>query len=198
MADKRPLPEGRWLCVDPGETTGWSIWKGKRLLGGGQTPLWSFALDLDVTVQQQAIESQDPITDDVPLGTGDQPWLHPNVDPADNTGPLGLFVVEKFVLYPWEAKNLAWDEFRTSQLIGAIHLTGLKSGIEVHKQPADVKDAARAGGAEELFVSPLHENRHQNDSIMHGWFFIRVEVLGANVPIRDKGRTIIVKHVPSA
>jgi hypothetical protein len=32
-----------------------------------------------------------------------------------------------------------------------------------------------AGGAEQLFYTPLRENRHQNDAIMHGVFYLVVE-----------------------
>lgn len=205
----RKDPTSRWLCVDPGETTGWSIWKGKRLIGGGQTPLWQFALDVQLTLQQHRLEPcegsalaadlnahRNDRSDDAPLGTGEQPWLHPGVDPAENTGPITLFVVEKFVLYPWEAKNLSWDEFRTSQLIGALTLLSINHGVELHKQGATIKDQALKGGAAELFISPVHENRHQNDSIMHGWFFVRVELLGAKVGLKDGTAQMQAAHHP--
>lgn len=158
------MAEGRWLCLDPGETTGWSIWKGDRLLGGGQTPMWEFADDVwsALTVNEG------------PLGAKADGHLHDGIAADDNVGDIELVVCEKFALYPWEAKNLHWEEFRTVQLIGAIFFMCRQRDVELHKQSASIKERAQAGGAQELFVRPLHENRHQNDSIMHGFYYLQV------------------------
>lgn len=159
----------RWLCVDPGETTGWSIWQGERVIGEGQTPLWEFAFDL-----------HDALNNDIgPLAPGAVGCLRPGIDPCENQpladNPFDLIVCEKFALYPWKAKDLAFDEFRTVQLIGAITFMSTLFGIELHKQPATIKEPAMEAGAGELFISPLRENRHSNDSIMHGVFYMAVE-----------------------
>jgi hypothetical protein len=168
-------PEARWVCSDPGETAGWSLWKGAQLLGGGQTPLWQFAHDF-----------HSALADNVgPLAEGETDLLRPGWDASHNTGPIKLLVCEKFALYPWAAKELAFDEFRTVQLIGAMTFTCALFDVKLHKQPASIKERAMAGGAKELFVRPLHENRHQNDSIMHGFFYHQVEVKGVNLQIPD-------------
>lgn len=168
----------RILCVDPGEETGWSIWSGSRLLGGGQTKLGHFKHDV-----------WDAVFDNVgPLAEGEEDCLHTGVTAKDNVGPFTLFVIEQFVLYPWKAQSLAWDEFRTSQLIGALKLIAERGDIEVEKQAAKIKERAMAGGAGELFVRPLRENRHQNDSIMHGFFYNQV-----TKPLNEgKPRVVIV------
>ena len=49
MPDEAPL----WLCVDPGETTGWSIWSGTTMLEAGQTALWEFIDDVDLTLSAE-------------------------------------------------------------------------------------------------------------------------------------------------
>jgi hypothetical protein len=167
----------RRLCVDPGETVGWSLWTDDgKLLGGSQTPLWSFAADV-----------WDGINDNSgPLAEGEEDLLRGGVTKDDNTGKITQFVVEKFALYPWEAKNLAWDEFRTSQLIGALTFMAQVKNIGLHKQPASIKERAISGGAKELFVRPLNENRHTNDSIMHGWYYYQTQIRKVNVPeVRD-------------
>jgi hypothetical protein len=152
----------RRLCVDPGETVGWSIWTDKgKLLGGGQTPLWTFAMDVWAACD----------ANEGPLAEYEDGFLRDGIKPEENVGSFTKFVIEKFTLYPWEAKNLAWDEFRTSQLIGALTFIAAVHQIDVHKQPATIKERALAGGASELFVKPVVENRHTNDSIMHGWFY---------------------------
>lgn len=156
------------LCVDPGETTGWSLWNGDILLGGGQTPLWPFCHDV-----QDAVESNVG-----PLAEGETELLRAGASKKANTGPIALFVVEKFALYPWAAKELSWDEFRTAQLIGALTFMAARYQLEIEKQPALIKERAMAGGAGELFVRPLRENRHTNDSIMHGFYYRQVTVKG--------------------
>jgi hypothetical protein len=45
-------------------------------------------------------------------------------------------------------------------------------GVPYTLQPAKIKETAVAGGAEEKFLRPLHENRHANDAIMHGTYFL--------------------------
>lgn len=117
-----------------------------------------------------------------PLADGAAELLRAGVTAEDNVGPITLVVCEKFALYPWEAKNMHWDEFRTSQLIGALTFMCSLNDIPLHKQPAAIKERAMAGGAGELFVRPLRENRHQNDSIMHGFYYHQVEVLQQNLP----------------
>jgi hypothetical protein len=155
------MPSGRMLCCDPGETTGFSIWAGAKVIGGGQTPLWQFAHDV-----------WDALADNVgPLSELQDDLLHPGVSQEENTGPITLMVIEKFALYPWLAKELAWNEFRTVQLIGALVFMAELHDVEVEKQAANIKERAMAAGAGELFVRPLRENRHQNDSLQHGvWY----------------------------
>lgn len=164
---------GRVLCVDPGEESGWSVWKDGKLIGGGQTKLGTFKHDV-----------WDAVFDNVgPLAEGEEDLLHAGVTADENTGPFDLFVIEKFALYPWVAKSgaLNFNEFRTVQLIGALVLIAERAGITVEKQAAQIKERAMAGGAAEQFVRPLKENRHQNDSIMHGFFYYQV-----TLPMNEK------------
>lgn len=161
--------------------TGWSIWHGQRLLGGGQTVMWDFAQDL-----------WDAIHDGIgPLAPGDETHLRAGITAEDNAaGESGkcfdLIVGEIFALYPHKAKDLYWDEFRTVQLIGAMKFMATLHGIEYHGQPAKIKERALAGGAGDLFTKPVHENRHTNDSVMHGFYYVAVECNG--VELRSPGR----------
>lgn len=168
------LDDPRWLCVDPGETTGWSIWKGDRVLGGGQTPMWEFADDV-----WEALFEEDGLLLNVDETSRGDAEAHLN------EGGIDFIVCEKFALYPWEAHNLAFDEFRTVQLIGALTMMARRSDIPIYKQPATIKQPALAAGADEMFLHPLYENRHQNDSIMHGWFYVMVEMKGARLIVPD-------------
>lgn len=142
-----------WLCVDPGETTGWSIWRDKELLVAGQTALWDFIDAVDAWLTEGDV---------------------PEVLDLDETamGKLHALVVEDWSLYPWMLEKLAWDKCRTARGIGALELLARQHGIPLHLQGADIKDAAKAAGAEELYLTPAYENRHANDSIQHGTFYL--------------------------
>lgn len=146
-----------WLCVDPGETTGWSIWSERNLVLAGQAPLWKFIDAVDAWLMLDG--SRDGAYD---------VFTQENVEGYD----LGAFVVEDWKLYPWELENLAWDACRTARGIGALELLARQHGIPFHLQGADIKAAAQAAGAEALYLEPVHENRHANDSIQHGVFYL--------------------------
>lgn len=161
----------RQLYVDPGEEAGWCVGSGDKLLGGGQTKLFQLAHDFYDALHEGK----------GPLAEGASGLLRSGVEPFENEGEFDLVVIETFALYPWKAKELAWDEFRTVQLIGALQFVAQLYDIPVHKQAAKIKERAKAGGVEELFIRPLVENRHQNDAIMHFWFYRQVEVHGNNL-----------------
>lgn len=145
-----------WLCVDPGETTGWSIWGGKGLIVAGQLDLWPFIDAVDSWLTQEKI----PEALDF--------W---NAEVKQERGTLGAIVCEDWSLYPWMLDKLAWDKCRTARGIGALELLARRFGIPIILQGADIKEAAQQAGAEELYLTPVHENRHANDSIQHGVFY---------------------------
>lgn len=143
-----------WLCVDPGETTGWSIWQGKDLIVAEQLALWEFIDAVDAWLNGPYVPES--------LNTGND----------HDTGKLGAIVCEDWSLYPWMLEKLAWDKCRTARGIGALELLARQHGIPIILQGADIKEGAKAAGAEELYIEPVHENRHANDSIQHGVFYL--------------------------
>lgn len=145
-----------WLCVDPGETTGWSLWKDGDLILADQTPMWEF-----IDAIYEWANGNDGLT---MLG------LPADIDDDD----LGAMVCEDWLLYPWviQAGGLDFDKCRTARAIGALTLICRQFGIKLIFQGADIKDGAKAAGAEALYISPVYENRHANDSIQHGVFYL--------------------------
>lgn len=135
----------KFLAVDPGEDTGWSIWQDEKLIAAGTDKLWTFA---------------------------DLVW-YGQEDPDSPFYGIEKIVCEDFRIYPWAAKDLAWDSVRTARLIGALTFMARIHGWEFILQPAKIKERAEALGAEEFFVKPLHENRHQNDSCRHAWYYLK-------------------------
>lgn len=155
----------RTLFVDPGEDTGFCVSCGTELLSGGTEKMWYMADEVwqDLNGEPAITNSPDYLRDD---------------DKAEALAlPLGRIVCEDFRIYPWAAKDLAWDRVRTARLIGALTFMARVKRIPFILQPAAIKDAATAAGAEELFWRPLRENRHQNDACLHYVWFTNVELL---------------------
>lgn len=147
-----------WLCVDPGETTGYSIWDEKgNLVYADQLPMWNF---IDLVYETAARQGDD---NDFRKAVT---WGDVEVEDFE------AVVCEEWQLYPWELQNLAWDKCRTARAIGALTLICRRFGIKLVFQGADIKEAAKQAGAEALYLEPVHENRHANDSIQHGVFYV--------------------------
>lgn len=156
------MPLEKFLTVDPGENTGWSVWNGNKLVTAGQTPMWQFADG----VWRAAIRTQYPEHDPTFLEEGAELPLDELI------AGIELVVIENWALYPWVISTGAmdWDECRTARLIGAIFEACRFAGWSYEQQPALIKERAIAAGAESYFAHPLHENRHANDAIMHGCY----------------------------
>lgn len=170
--------EELWLCVDPGESTGWSLWRGPNLIDAGTTELW--AMGQSVFVAMFRPEEADLIGDEL----------------AIKFQGITKIVCEDWRLYPWEveAGNLDWDQCRTARLIGALTLIAQQANLQWFLQPAKIKEHAMAAGAKHLFLKPLHENRHANDSIMHGVYHLAVEA-GAQGVMQMREPPSHYKHI---
>lgn len=142
-----------WLTADPGEETGFCIWDGKEIVEPGQERMWKF-IDL---VDEWLTDKRLPVD----FGGAD-------------TRQCGGIVCEDWLLYPWVVKagNLDFDKCRTARAIGALELLTRQHNIPFVLQPASIKEGAEAAGSKELYVTPQHENRHANDAIDHGVFYI--------------------------
>lgn len=155
------LAEDLTLCVDPGEDTGWSVWRGPLLVGAHTTKMWDFADEAWAALSGR---------DGAWLSDPSAAWVREGMEKHAGL-EFGRVVCEDWRLYPKDLKALAWDQCRTARLIGALTFMARTLELDFHLQPAAIKQTSLDAGAEEFFYKPLHENRHQNDSIMHGWYF---------------------------
>lgn len=165
-------PEIRWISVDPGETTGWATWVGTELEDLGQTPMWEFAQDIAHAV----------------FSLPDDPDFWKRWGPERSTfGRIEGIVCEDFRLYPWKLKELEWDAVRTARVIGALELVARLADITFVLQGAAIKERAEAASAENLFITPLHENRHANDAVRHGVYYGASQSPNFAVPEKVRG-----------
>jgi hypothetical protein len=163
--------------ADPGEDFGWALGCGTTLLSAGTDKMWAVAMDLDYAVESGLQDSG--FLDDLVVRKGIDAAAYRKLK-------IQRIVHEDFRIYPWAAKQLAWDRVRTARVIGAMEFLGRKHSIPVISQPAAIKPAAVAAGAEELYYRPLRENRHQNDAIQHFVFYTSTELLGLSLPVPDQ------------
>ena len=176
------------LYCDPGEDFGWCVGKDMTLLAAGTEKMWPFA---DAIWDKILLPSGEGVVDGPLSGYQDTNplWsdthIRTGIDAELMKLPIGRVVCEDFRIYPWKANDLAFDKVRTARVIGAITFMCRLHHIPLHFQGANIKQAAQAAGAEELYYRPLTENRHQNDAIQHFVFFTNVELLGLPLPVPD-------------
>lgn len=149
------------LTVDPGHVTGFSIWEDGDLAYAGQEDLEEFvaAVGWHFGVWPESAPS------------------HPQVEAnlKEHIAGVGCLIIEDWALYPWKLQKMAWDKCHTARGIGALQYICHAADVPYVLQPAKIKESAVAGGAEEQFLRPLHENRHANDAIMHGVYYYLTE-----------------------
>ncbi len=155
------------LYLDPGEDFGWVLGNGTSLLAGGTEKMWTVA---------------DAIHDKIKEGyhggyLSDPSNARSGVDKKLLKLPVGRVVCEDWRLYPNKLKHLKWDKCRTARVIGDVTGTCRRAGVPLIFQPASIKNAAQAAGAEELYWHPLRPNRHQNDAVQHFVFYINTVLL---------------------
>lgn len=143
---------GKWVATDPGESLGWSVYHEHLLVDAGTSSLWDFI---------HAFAHAMGVT-----GAGQRSVA--DVSLVQMLMGCEKLVYENWRIYPWKAQELSWDECRTARGIGALEFICQQAGIPYESQGADTKDTAEAAGAADLFLRPLDENRHANDSIRHG------------------------------
>lgn len=156
--------------MDPGESTGLSVWEDDTLILG-------FTLEMGVVdlLLHAIFEQDDSFIDPYPEAEEVYEAFRDNL-------PIRV-VCEDWRLYPWvmytpdgrATHALDFDQCRTARLIGALRFICRLRGVPFILQGADIKETAVAGGAENFYYKPLHENRHQNDAIQHGVFYLIIE-----------------------
>jgi hypothetical protein len=179
------------LYCDPGEDFGWCVGRTLDLLAAGTEKMWPFADAIwDKIRNPLGAVLKDPVyVDTNPLSSDTH--TRDGVDVETMRLPIGRIVCEDFRIYPpgvGSGPPEPFDKVRTARVIGAITFMCRLHHIPLVFQGANIKPAAVAAGAEELYYRPLHENRHQNDAIQHFVFFTNTELLQLPLPVPDSVR----------
>lgn len=150
---------GKWVTADPGESTGYAVWEGSTLVHAGTAELWEF-------IHSAAA----PLIPD--------PVLLPDSELLERLKGWERLVMEDWHLYADKAQALIGDAQDTVRGIGALQFVATVLERPYTLQPAAIKSAAVSAGAEDLFLRPLHDNRHANDAIMHGVYYAAMQGKG--------------------
>ena len=155
----------RIIAIDPGEMTGWAIGRITDRPDGWDNYMWT---DGEVPTPQLYVEQY-----------GYDPWKafvlnFANVMEGDN--PFDIVVYESFRIRSSAAKALTGSDVPTAQCIGAIKLSGWRSGSKlVTSEPSNkpIIDA-QMGGTEYLPKRDTVE--HYRDAVRHiHWYAVNKE-----------------------
>jgi hypothetical protein len=81
-----------------------------------------------------------------------------------------MLVIEEFRLYPWMAKNLGFNDMKTSQMIGAMKYLAQRNGTPVTMQGASIKKPAFELMKHNEFELPKG-TQHMKDAAAHGYWW---------------------------
>lgn len=159
------------IALDPGETVGWSVWDPEKP--------WEF-IDAGQASAMNTIDAVAAATglDDACIASPAFRAVTHRPDPylVEQFSGWDHLIVEDWSLYedpanPGRTVLPLWDKCLTARYIGAFEFLARYTGKRITLQPALIKSDALNASAEELFLRPLHENRHANDSIMHWHYY---------------------------
>jgi len=135
----------RLLAIDPGGTTGFAVFTGESLTNSwrkGRIGCRENAEEIDDIVIQLCEESTDLI-----------------------------IVIEKFQLFPWKSKSLAWSQLNTVQIIGRVKALARLYQITVKEQTTGNRDIGYMWGKVPKLPKSNPSN-HAHDAWAHAAFYI--------------------------
>lgn len=143
------LAIGAVLCLDPGETTGWTVFDHGDLLWVGQEPTGQEPALMSEFIQTTARDLRSRI----------------------RGGPLEHIVFEEYRIRGNKAKEHVGSEVVTIQHIGAIKVAAGVLGVRLHKQSAGMAKGFTSD--QKLRNWGLYQtgNRHANDAIRHAVYW---------------------------
>lgn len=152
------LFRGRVLALDPGETTGWSVWDSHdnsthyELVRAGQLPTW------DKEAKPQTNKCI------VPCVRNFRQFL-------DEVKPDEV-VMESYRVYEWKAENHSWSDVPTLRIIGSFETWLHNANIPYFFQTAQVAKQFVTDERLQEWGFWLKGQRHARDSMRHGLYYI--------------------------
>lgn len=137
---------GRLLALDPGETTGWSLFNAAQddvqLLDAGQLKTW-------------------PMEDAVQNFTKHLNEHHPT-----------RVIYEQYRVYEWKTDDHAWSQVPTLRIIGCLETLCIQKKIPFSHQTAQQAKNFCTDEKLEAWGYYIKGQKHARDSIRHGCYFL--------------------------
>jgi len=134
---------GTLLSLDPGETTGWSVFRSTDIIAlthCGQKKTWP---------QEDMVKE---LTD------------------LFNTFNPTIVVMEIYAVYEWKAQSHSWSEVPTLHVIGCIETLCIQRGIPFFFQSAQIAKAFCTDERLQEWGMYIKGQKHARDAIRHGTY----------------------------
>jgi len=132
------------LAIDPGETTGYAVLRLEPLVNSQHMP---------VLLEHGVLSKWRGITELL------------------NVYRPKVIVMEKFLLYPWAAKEQAFSDMAPVQVIGVVEYLAEERALPVIQQAAAVGKAVKVSS--DLDLRSAVRSRHAIDAVCHGIAYLR-------------------------
>ena len=133
---------GTLLALDPGETTGYAVFKEHKLIKSGE--IKTKTIETGIVTLQQVLKEHKP----------------------------DFVVYEHYRVYQHKAKDHAQSDLHTSQFIGAIKTICLLRGVPYYKQMASVAKGFCTDDKLRDWGLYKRGERHARDAVRHGLYFL--------------------------
>lgn len=147
---------GRLLALDPGETTGWSIWDSHD--GGTYYELTALG-------QMASWDKDDNARTPIHLVASNFPKLLKEYDPSH-------VVYETYRVYDWKSDDHKWSDVPTLRIIGSIETRLLDAQVPYSYQTAQVAKNFVTDDLLKHWGFYQRGQRHSRDSMRHGIYRI--------------------------
>ncbi len=146
---------GKVLALDPGETTGWSVWE------GGEQPSMVACGQLDTWDKEAKPSTSTPIEHCVT----NFPQLLSTYNPT-------TAVLESYRVYDWKTESHAWSDVPTLRIIGSMETRLHDLHIPYYFQTAQQAKNFVSDEMLSAFGFYTRGQRHSRDSMRHAIYFI--------------------------
>jgi Holliday junction resolvasome RuvABC endonuclease subunit len=154
---QRPRPNGpfrgRLLALDPGETTGWSVWDSHNN-----------ATHYEM-VECGQLETWDKTNNTINPCVTNFPKLLTHFEPDE-------VVYESYRVYEWKAESHSWSDVPTLRIIGSMETRIIDANLPYCHQTAQVAKKFVTDDLLKSFGFYQRGQRHSRDSMRHALYYI--------------------------
>lgn len=146
---------GALLCLDPGETFGWALFRNGELVVAGQEHI-----DRMSDIEHLVVRAANIIP------RKGRPTIVPGY------GRLERIVMESYRVYPWQLERHSFSDVPTLRYIGAVQMLASQLSLPITLQAAAVAKEFASDSRLKNWGLYQKAHRHANDAIRHGAHYL--------------------------